>query len=33
MARVYAEIAATLLAQAAPEDAGYDLGEALRQLR
>jgi 3-hydroxyisobutyrate dehydrogenase-like beta-hydroxyacid dehydrogenase len=33
MARVYAEIAATPLGQAAPEDAVDDLGEALRGLR
>lgn len=33
MARVYAEIAATGLAEAAPEEAGSDLAEALRLLR
>ena len=33
MAQVYAEIAATPLGQAAPEDAGSDLDEALRLLR
>jgi len=33
IAQVYAEIAATPLAQAAPEDAGSDLAEALRLLR
>jgi 3-hydroxyisobutyrate dehydrogenase-like beta-hydroxyacid dehydrogenase len=32
-ARVWAEIAGTRLAAAAPEDAGSDLSEALRQLR
>jgi 3-hydroxyisobutyrate dehydrogenase-like beta-hydroxyacid dehydrogenase len=33
MASVYAEIARTQLAQSAPEDAGADLGDALRGLR
>jgi 3-hydroxyisobutyrate dehydrogenase-like beta-hydroxyacid dehydrogenase len=33
MAQVYAEIARTSLAQSPPEDAGSDLGDALRALR